>query len=168
MAQDTKQPLSRSQLQKHFGYANALMTPRIEKIVVNTGVGRYDDQARKSIAQDLDELVGQHASPTKARESIASFKTRKGVVLGYRATLRGKRMRDFLYRMIHVAIPRMRDFRGIPLSAGDGSGDLHIGFREHAVFPEMIGKETRLLFGLQASVVIHCRGRKEAMAFYRS
>ena len=153
MAQDTKQPLSRSQLQKHFGYANALMTPRIEKIVVNTGVGRYDDQARKSIAQDLDELVGQHASPTKARESIASFKTRKGVVLGYRATLRGK---------------RMRDFRGIPLSAVDGSGNLHIGFREHAVFPEMIGKETRLLFGLQASVVIHCRGRKEAMAFYRS
>lgn len=148
-----------------FGYANAMAVPRIEKIVVNIGVGKLRDEKDRAEVEKYAALItGQKAAPRAAKKAIAAFKTRQGLVIGYQATLRGKRMYDFLSRLVHAALPRTRDFRGIPRKSFDERGNLTVGIREHIVFPEMIGEDYRLIFGMEATIVTTAETREEGEA----
>lgn len=154
--------------QKERGLSSAFAVPRIQKVVVNVGVGRLkDDKEREEVARCIELITGQKPQSRPARIAIASFKTRQGSLVGYRVTLRGKRMYDFLDRLVHAAIPRMRDFRGIPLSSIDEYGNLHVGIREHIVFPEMIGEDVRRIYSLQATVVTSAKSREDAEELFR-
>jgi len=155
--------------QEKFGKGSVMATPRIEKVVVNVGVGRIkDEKEREEVRKFLELVTGQKAQVRPARIAIASFKIRQGATIGYRVTLRGKRMREFLERLVHVAIPRMRDFRGLSESALDGHGNLHIGIREHIIFPEMIGEDIRRVFSLQVSIVTNAKTHERGELLFRS
>lgn len=165
---ETYQKKAVSELQKEFNYSNPLAVPKILKVAVNTGVGRIQDEKQKEAIQKyLMAITGQYAVPRRAKKAIAAFKTRIGQVIGYSVTLRGKRMYEFLDRLVHTALPRTRDFRGIPLSAFDANGNLTIGVKEHIVFPEMIGEDVRFLFGLEVTVVTTAKTKAEGVALLR-
>ena len=145
-----------------------MAVPRIEKIVVNCGVGRIrDEKERAEIQKYLALVTGQKVAPRPAKKAIASFKTREGLVIGYQVTLRGKRMSDFLTRLVSIALPRTRDFRGLDESSFDTKGNLTIGVKEHIVFPEMIGEDYRFLFGLEITVVTTAHTRAEGIELLR-
>jgi large subunit ribosomal protein L5 len=147
---------------------NKLATPRLIKIVVNSGVGRMRDaKPREEIARDFALIAGQKPAPTLTRKAIAAFQTRKGMVIGYKATLRGRRMRDFLGRLIHVALPRTRDFRGIKEETLDQQGNLTIGIPEHTVFPEVDTEHSFTPFGFEISISTNAKTRNEALALFR-
>ena len=155
-------------LEKELGLKNKMACPRLIKIVVNTGVGRREEKDIELIVGQLEMITGQKCAPRKAKQSIATFKTRKGMVVGLACTLRGNRMYDFLERLISVAIPRLRDFRGIDPKTIDSSGNLTIGFKEHIVFPEIAGEDVRIPFGLEATLVSNARSKTEAEVFFRA
>ena len=141
-------------IMKKHGHPSPLAVPKITKIVVNTGVGRLKDEKEKEFVQKFTSMIaGQKAHARPAKKSIASFKSREGMVIGYSATLRGKRMYDFLTRLIDMTLPRSRDFRGIAESSVDQFGNLSIGIREHIAFPEIIGEDVKTIFGLEATLV---------------
>jgi large subunit ribosomal protein L5 len=142
---------------------------RVRKVVINIGIGRLKDkkEAVETITNHLALLSGQKASPRPAKVAVSSFKTRKGMIVGYKITLRGKRMRDFLDRLIMLTIPRMRDFRGIPLKSADERGNLTLGIKEHIIFPEIIGENVREIFGLEVTVVSNAKSREEAIELFR-
>ncbi|MEK9148129.1 MAG: 50S ribosomal protein L5 [Patescibacteria group bacterium] len=155
-------------IQKQFGYKNAMAVPRIAKVVVNSGVGRLRDEKQMSIVRHALALItGQEPSPRPARQAIAAFKTRRGLIIGYRVTLRGRRMWDFLGRLVNVAIPRQRDFQGLEPKSFDARGNLTIGFREHIVFPEMIGEDVPFIFGLEVTVVTTAHNREEGIVLLK-
>ena len=157
------------ELTKEFGYSNALAVPKIQKVTVNTGVGRIRDEKQlESIQKYLTMITGQKPVPRKAKKAIAAFKTRIGMVVGYSVTLRGKRMYDFLDRLVGAALPRTRDFQGIPVGAFDRGGNLTIGIKEHIVFPEMTGEDVRFIFGLEVTVVTTAKSKGEGEALLRS
>ena len=124
---------------KKFSYKNKLQVPRIEKIVVNMGVGEAKDNSKalESAVRDLGIITGQKAIITKAKKSIAAFKLREGMSIGCKVTLRGKRMYQFADRLINLALPRVRDFRGINPNSFDGRGNYSLGVREQLIFPEI-------------------------------
>ncbi len=142
-------------LQKQFGYNNRMQVPKVIKIVVNVGVGKIskDSQFLDSIVADVAKITGQQPVKTKARTSIAGFKMREGQIVGIMATLRGERMYAFLDKLVNVALPRVKDFRGLSPKAFDGRGNYHIGLREHIVFPEISPDAIEHLFGLEVSIV---------------
>jgi large subunit ribosomal protein L5 len=158
-----------------FGYKSPMVVPRIEKVVINTGFGRMavssvgegQRQLQESITTELAALCGQKPVLTRAKKSISSFKLRKGMIVGARVTLRRKRMYDFLERLIHIALPRTRDFRGIPPSSFDKAGNLTIGIKEHTVFPEVNPEKVRHLFGLEITVVTNAKTREEGIELLR-
>ena len=156
------------ELRGSFAWKNVMQTPRLEKIVVSVGTGRVrKEKQRIDLIQDrLARITGQKPAPRRARVSIASFKLREGEVVGYAVTLRGKRMQDFLDRLIHVALPRTRDFRGIPRTSVDAMGNLTIGIREHTIFPEVSDENLQDVFGLSVTVVLSTSEREEALAFF--
>lgn len=155
--------------QKEFSARSVLAVPRIEKVVVNIGIGRIkDDKEREDIRKNIELITGQKPQGRPARVAIASFKTRKGSLVGYRVTLRGKRMQDFLERFVFAALPRTRDFRGIEKRAIDEYGNLHVGVREHIVFPEMTGEDVRRIFSLQVTVVTNARSKEKAKLLFGS
>jgi large subunit ribosomal protein L5 len=156
------------EMAKKYGYTSPLAVPRVTKIVVNVGIGRVsDDKDRELIEKHLSLIVGQKPSGRPAKKAIASFKTRKGMVLGLAATLRGRRMYDFLSRFINIALPRTRDFRGIPVSNIDERGNLTIGIREHIVFPEIIGEDVKNIFGLEATLVTNMKDKEKALEMFK-
>lgn len=147
-----------------FGYKNVMSVPKIEKVVVNAGVGKFSDpKQREEIEKYLALITGQKPSPRPAKKAIAAFKTRRGLIIGYQVTLRGKRMYDFLSRLVNVALPRTRDFRGIDPKSFDPRGNLTVGIKEHIVFPEIIGEDYRFLFGMEVTVVTTAKRREEGM-----
>jgi large subunit ribosomal protein L5 len=155
-------------IMKKNNYSSPLAVPKLTKIVLNTGVGRIrDDKEKEVVKKYMSMIAGQEAHPRPAKKSIASFKSREGMVIGYTATLRGKRMYDFLTRLIDVALPRSRDFRGIEEKSVDSFGNLSIGFREHIAFPEIIGEDVKTIFGLEATLVTNAKNREEALELYR-
>lgn len=155
-------------MKKKFGYKNVMAVPRLAKVVVNVGVGRVrDEKQREEVQRALALITGQRSRPRPARQAIAAFKTRRGLVIGHQVTLRGRRMWDFLERLIGVAIPRQRDFRGLDLESCDDRGNLTIGFKEHIVFPEMIGEDVRFLFGLEVTIVTTAKRREEGTNLLR-
>lgn len=155
-------------LKEKFGYAHVMAIPRVEKVVVNCGVGRLREKdQQEEVKKYLTLITGQKPSPCPARTSIASFKTRQGQIVGYKITLRGKRMYDFLTRLVMAALPRTRDFRGLKRSAVHEGGALTVGIKEHIVFPETIGEDTRTPFGMEVTVVSNARTRAEAEELFR-
>lgn len=153
---------------KKFGYKNVMSVPKIEKIVVNVGVGRLrDPKEQQEVVKYVALITGQKPAPRAAKQAIAAFKTRKGLVVGYQVTLRGGRMYDFLSKLIHVAYPRTRDFQGVSEKGFDRRGNLTVGIKEHIVFPEMIGEDYRFLFGLETTVVMNARTKEEGVELLR-
>ncbi|MSR76425.1 MAG: 50S ribosomal protein L5 [Candidatus Ryanbacteria bacterium] len=154
--------------QKEHNVKSVFAVPHILKVIVNAGVGRLkDDKEREELARFLEMVTGQKPQKRPARIAIASFKTRVGSLVGYRVTLRGKRMNDFLDRFVSATIPRMRDFRGIALSSVDEHGNLHVGIREHIIFPEMIGEDVRRIYSIQVTVVTNAGSKEKAETLFR-
>ncbi|MCM1257054.1 MAG: 50S ribosomal protein L5 [Roseburia sp.] len=126
-------------LVKKFGYKNKLQAPKLEKIVVNMGVGEAKENAKilEAAVKDLETITGQKAVTTKAKNSVANFKIREGMAIGCKVTLRGEKMYEFLDRLVNLALPRVRDFRGINPNAFDGRGNYALGIKEQLIFPEI-------------------------------
>ncbi len=152
-------------LKAGFAYRNRMETPRVEKVVISTGTGKIQDKAKIELIQDrLARITGQKAAPRGAKKSIASFKIREGDVIGFQATLRGRRMRDFLDRLIHVALPRTKDFHGLKRSSIDEMGNYTFGISEHTIFPETSDEDIKDVFGLSVTIVTTATTKKEAEA----
>lgn len=155
-------------LKDTFGYTSMMAAPRIKKVVISTGTGRVTDKNKIGVIIDrLARITGQKPAPRPAKQSIASFKTRQGQIIGYQVTLRGKRAYDFLDRFFNVALPRTRDFRGVKRSAVDEMGNLTIGVKEHTIFPETADEDLRDVFGLSVTTVTTAADRDEAVAFLK-
>ena len=151
-----------------LGYTNVMQSPKIEKVVVSTGVGKIQDKQKIALIVDrLSRITGQKAIARGAKQSIASFKLRQGDIIGYQVTLRGARMHDFLYKFIHLALPQTRDFRGIAPTAIDDMGNMTVGVREHTIFPETGDEEIKDVFGLAVTIVTTAKTKKEAEVFFR-
>jgi len=155
-------------LKEAFGYKNALQTPRLVKTVISTGTGKIKDKKKIEVIESrLARITGQKAAPRGAKKSIATFKVRQGDVVGYQATLRGARMYDFLDKLVHVALPRTRDFRGITLKSIDSLGNITIGVKEHTIFPETADEDLKDVFGFAITIVTTAKNKEEAEAFLR-
>ena len=150
-------------LLKEFDYANVMEVPRIEKVVVNIGIGEAKDDARAldAAVADVRTITGQQPVVVKARKSVAAFKLRAGMPVGIKATLRGARMWYFLEKLINVALPRIRDFRGVSPDGFDGRGNYSLGLREQIVFPEIDYDKIDKLRGLEVSIVTTARTDEE-------
>lgn len=156
-------------LEKELGIRNAMAVPHIGKVVVNAGTGKIlkDTKRVDDVVASLEAITGQKVLQTRARKAIAGFKTREGLEVGVRVTLHGQRMWDFLDRLFHVALPRVRDFQGIPKSAIDQSGNCNIGTKEHLVFPEIVAERVQNIFSFQVNIVTTAKNRKEGEALFR-
>ena len=158
-------------MKEEFGYKNNIAVPKLEKVIVNCGfggviaskTGQEREKLLEYITQDMALITGQKPALREAKKSISGFKLRKGAVVGAMVTLRGKRMYDFLERLIYVALPRSRDFRGINQKSIDQKGNLNIGFREQIVFPEITAEKEKSIFGLEVTVVTTAKSRKEGI-----
>ena len=159
----------RPALMQEFGYKNPMQVPRLEKIVVNMGVGEAVQDSKKvdAAASDLTAITGQHPVITRAKRSIATFKLRKDMSIGCKVTLRGQRMFEFLDRLITVALPRVRDFRGIPGKSFDGRGNFALGLKEQIVFPEIDYDRVDAVRGMNVVVVTTARTDAEAKALLK-
>jgi large subunit ribosomal protein L5 len=152
------------QLKKEFFYKNNLAVPRVEKVVVNIGLGQAvtNPKILDQVIKDLKLITGQRAVKTSARKSIAGFKIKKGMPIGLMVTLRRKRMYDFLERLIKIALPRVRDFRGVKPRAFDGRGNYTLGIKEQIVFPEADYERATEVYGLEINIVTTTKTDKEA------
>src|SRR3989338_5089232 len=146
-----------------FGYKNVMQVPKVNKVVLNIGTGRYvkDEKMLEKIEKDLSLLTGQKPVPTIAKKSIASFKIREGMKIGYKVTLRKSKMYDFIDRLISIALPRTRDFRGLDQKSFE-KGVLNIGISEHSIFPEIHFESLKDVFGLEIAVVTSAKKKEEA------
>jgi large subunit ribosomal protein L5 len=153
-----------SALQKEFGYTNVMAVPRIEKVVVNMGLGEATGNAKivDAGADELTRISGQKAVVTRAKKSIAQFKVRQGMPIGTMVTLRGERMWDFLDRLISIALPRVRDFRGVSAKGFDGRGNYTLGLRDQIIFPEIDYMKVDKNRGMNISVVTTANTDEEA------
>ena len=124
-------------LSEKFGFKNPMLVPKVDKVVINMAFGIVDKDTQKSVVDDLTKITGQKPALCKARKSVSNFKLREGMVIGAKVTLRGKRMYDFLDRFINIALPRIRDFRGVPTRGFDGRGNYTVGLKEQTIFPEI-------------------------------
>lgn len=156
-------------MQKTFGIKNVMAVPKIEKVIVNTGIGRLvkDDKTADRIAKELTLIVGQKPVFRKAKKSISGFKLREGVNVGISVTLRGKRMYDFLDRLISISLPRSKDFRGIEVKNFDKMGNLNFGIKESSIFPEVNYENTKDIFGLEVTVVTTAKNREKGIELLR-
>jgi large subunit ribosomal protein L5 len=152
------------ELKNRLGYENVMEIPRIQKIVVGIGLGEAITNAKalESAEKDLATITGQKPVVTHARRSIAAFKLRAGMPIGMMVTLRGKRMWDFFDRLVGIALPRIRDFRGVPGDAFDGRGNYSLGLKEQIVFPEIDYDKIEKIRGLQVTIVTSARRDDEA------
>lgn len=159
----------RSALMKEFGYGNPMQAPRLEKIVVNMGLGEAISNGKiidASVAQ-LASITGQKPVVTKARKSIANFKLRQGQSIGAMVTLRGERMYEFFDRLVSIALPRVRDFKGVSPKAFDGKGNYTLGIREQIIFPEINYDQVEKIKGLNITVVTTARDDEGGRALLR-
>jgi len=153
-------------LKEKFGYKNQMQTPRIEKVVINCGVGAISDKKRlESISQKLALITGQKVSNQNAKKSIAGFKVREGQLSGYKVTLRGNNAKNFLDKLIHIVLPRTRDFRGLSKNSIDEMGNYTIGIKDNTIFPETADQDIKEAFGLAITIVLTKNKKEESLAF---
>jgi large subunit ribosomal protein L5 len=159
----------REEMAKQFGYKNRMQIPRVEKVVLNMGIGEAVNDRKKvdSAAKDLAMIAGQRPVVTRARKSIATYKLRDGMPIGAKVTLRGDRMYEFLDRLVTIALPRVKDFRGLNPRSFDGRGNFALGLREHIVFPEINYDDVDEIWGMDVIVCTSARTDEEARALLR-
>jgi large subunit ribosomal protein L5 len=159
----------RAALKEEFGYKNDMQIPRLDKVVLNMGVGEAvkDTKKVKSAQEDLTAIAGQKAVITKAKNSIAGFRVREGMPLGVKVTLRGDRMYEFLDRLVTIALPRVRDFRGVKGSSFDGRGNFAMGVKEHIVFPEIDFDKVDEVWGMDIIICTNAKSDAEAKALLK-
>lgn len=158
-----------AEMEKQFKLKNAFEVPRISKVVVNVGIGKFLNDSAKvaDIFKSLEVITGQKPLNTKSRKSIAGFKIREGLEVGMKVTLRGKRMWDFIERTVGAALPRVKDFHGITLSSVDVDGNLNIGIKEHLIFPEILPEQVKNVFSFQVTIVTTAKNKEEGLALFR-
>ena len=158
------------QIAKDFGIRNPMAIPRVEKIVLNMGMGEAiaNSKILDTAVEELRSISGQKPVITKAKKSIASFKLRQGMPIGVMVTLRGDRMYEFLDRLVSVALPRVRDFRGVSPKAFDGRGNYTIGIREQLIFPEIDFNKVDKLRGMNISIITSARNDEQARALLKA
>jgi len=141
-------------MRSDFGYSNNLAVPRILKVTINSGIGKSkeDPKAAETAESTLARITGQKPIYTLAKKSISAFKVREGMKVGLKVTLRGKRMWDFLEKLVNISLPRVRDFRGLSPKSVDKNGNLNIGFKEHLIFPEIKSDEVEKIHGLEVAI----------------
>jgi large subunit ribosomal protein L5 len=159
----------RGVLKEQFGYTNEMQIPKLDKIVLNMGIGESVADSKKvnSAMADLAKIAGQKPVPTKARTSIAGFKLREGMVIGAKVTLRKERMYEFLDRLITIALPRVKDFRGLKPTSFDGRGNFAMGLKEHIVFPEINYDQIDQMWGMDIIVTTTAKTDDEARALLK-
>jgi len=152
-----------SSLQKEFGFKNVMQVPKLEKIVVNCGVGEAIDNAKllDSAMADIAAITGQKPKLNKARLSVAAFKLRQGMSVGCKVTLRGNMMYEFYDRLVNVALPRIRDFRGVPTKSFDGRGNYTLGIKEHIIFPEIDYDKVAQIIGMDITIVTSAKNDEQ-------
>ncbi|HAZ28431.1 MAG TPA: 50S ribosomal protein L5 [Candidatus Magasanikbacteria bacterium] len=157
-------------LKAQFGYASVMQVPRVQKVVVNVGYGRHvkDKSFIDLIEKNLATITGQKPVHNAAKKSISNFKTRKGMNVGVSVLLRGDRMYDFLYRLIHLALPRVRDFRGLSPKAFDSKGNFSIGLKEVIAFPEISADLLEHIHGLEITIVTNAKTNDEGRALLKA
>ena len=162
-------------LKQKFGYKNAMAVPRVSKVVLNTSFGKVavsktNDEQKKiaeAVVDDISRIAGQKAILTRAKKSISTFKLREGMAIGAKVTLRGQRAYDFLDRLIHVVLPRSRDFRGLRVDSVDKKGNISIGIKEHMFFPEISPEKMRFAFGLEITIETTAKTKEEGLELYK-
>ena len=154
---------------KKFGYKNVMEVPKLDKIVINMGVGEAKDNAKalESAVKDLETITGQHVVLTRAKNSIANFKIREGMAIGCKTTLRGEKMYDFLDRLVNLALPRVRDFRGVNPDAFDGRGNYALGIKEQLIFPEIEYDKVEKVRGMDVIIATTAKTDEEARELLR-
>lgn len=154
-----------SAMKEKFGYKNDLAVPKLDKAVVNVGIGKFskDKAYINNVINSLNRITGQKPVLTKAKKSISAFKVREGSIIGAMVTLRGKRMYDFIEKLINISFPRVRDFRGISEKSVDRQGNLSVGFREHLAFPEIKADEVDKIHGLEVCISTTAKTREEGL-----
>lgn len=153
-------------LKEKMGIRNKMQAPRLVKVVLSVGTGKITDKKRKEfVAERLSRIGGQKAAVRAAKKSIASFKVRQGDAVGLQITLRGNRMYDFLEKLINIALPRTRDFRGIKASAIDAMGNITLGLKEHNIFPETAEEDIKDMFSMAVTVVTTSKKKEDTKAF---
>ena len=159
----------RPALLARFAYKNVMAVPKLEKIVINMGVGEGKDNVKllDAAVKDLSLITGQKPVITKAKKSVASFKLREGMSIGCKVTLRGERMYDFLSKLINVALPRVRDFRGVSPRSFDGRGNYTLGLKEQLIFPEINYDEVARVQGMDITIVTTAKSDEEARELMR-
>lgn len=159
----------RPNLQKKLGLTNPMAVPMVKKIVVNVGAGESvtNKNVLNNISEQISLITGQKPIVTKARKAVSAFKIRKGFPIGVKVTLRGKKMYDFLEKIIKIILPRIRDFHGIDIKSIDRNGNLNLGFREQTIFPEIEFDKIDKIRGLQATIVTNCRSQEEGQALFK-
>jgi len=163
------------EMMKKMGYKNVMAVPKIKKVVVNVGFGKLvagkskteRDKIAQEFANDLALIIGQKPVFTTAKTSISTFKTRAGMVIGAKTTLRGKKMNDFVSRLVNIALPRTSDFKGIEEKAIDKSGNLTVGIKEQIVFPEVSPESVKRIFSFEATIVSSAKDKKEAVELFK-
>ena len=153
-----------SAMMKSFGYKNVMQVPRLEKVVINMGIGDAKDNSKllDSAMEELAIIAGQKAVVTKAKKSVAAFKVRAGMKIGTKVTLRGNRMFEFLDRLFNIALPRVRDFRGVPVKSFDGRGNYALGIKEQLIFPEINYDKVDKIRGMDIIIVTTAKNDEEA------
>jgi large subunit ribosomal protein L5 len=156
-------------LKKEFAFNNPMQIPKLEKIVLNVGMGEAISNVKllDAAAKELEFLTGQHPVLTKAKKSIAGFKLREGLPIGCKVTLRGDRMYEFLDRLLSTALPRIRDFKGVPAKGFDGSGNFTMGIKEQLIFPELKYDEIMAVHGMDITIVTTAKNNDEGRALLK-
>jgi len=151
-------------LKERFKYSSVMAVPRVEKLVLNVGIGdaKSDQKLLDSVVEELAAITGQKPTITRAKKSVANFKLREGMPIGVKVTLRGELMWEFLYKLINVTLPRIRDFRGVSPKSFDGRGNYNLGIQEHIVFPEINIDKVERVHGLEVTIVTSADTDEEA------
>ena len=160
----------KNSLMKEFNYSSVMAVPKLEKIVVNIGVGdgSHDDKLIEAARKDLETITGQHAVITKAKKSIAGFKLREGQSIGTKVTLRGDAMYNFMEKLIKIALPRVRDFRGVSPKSFDGKGNFTMGVKEQLIFPEINYDDVLKVRGMDIVIVTTAKSNDEARSLLKA
>ncbi len=163
---ETYEKSARPQLMREFGYKNVHEAPRLDKVILNVGMGAAIDNPKllDSAVEELALITGQRPVVTRAKKAISNFKLREGMSIGAKVTLRGERMYEFLDRLINVAIPRIRDFRGVPTRSFDGRGNYTLGIKEQLIFPEIDYDKVEKVHGMDITIVTTAERDDEALA----
>ncbi len=156
------------ELQSELSKKNIMETPKLEKVVISSGVGDFkeDDKAIEKISTELSKIAGLKPRINRSRKAVSAFKLRIGQPVGITVTLRGEKMYDFLDRLVNVALPRVRDFRGLPKKAFDGHGNYTIGIKDYSIFPEIKYEDITTPFGFQANIKTNCKNDEDARALF--